>query len=109
MNRFVNLTPHTVNVVVEGPEGPKTWEIESAGDARCAVRAEPAGSVGDIPLFRTAFGDVSGLPEAQEGTMFIVSLLVRQALPGRTDLCSPSQPIRDTDGKVIGCKGFDVN
>ncbi len=63
----------------------------------------------DIPVFRTTFGEVEGLPEPQDDTLYIVSLLVRRARPYRGDLLSPGQLIRDAEGRPIGCKGLAAN
>ena len=68
-----------------------------------------AGEVNGIALSRVTFGEVTGLPDPVEGTLYIVSALVRSALPARTDLASPGDLVRDAAGAVIGCKGLIVN
>jgi hypothetical protein len=35
---------------------------------------------------------------------YIVSAMVRAALPDRKDLLVPSQQVRDDAGRVVGCK-----
>mgnify|MGYP001598752857 FL=1 len=62
-----------------------------------------------IPLFVTVGGDVTGLPEPVAGTIYIVSLLVRQAVPHRLDVLSPGQLVRDSAGQPVGCIGLDAN
>ena len=62
--------------------------------------------VNDIPLFMTSFGEASGLPESDPNIIFIVSLLVRQAVPERQDLYSPGELLRDDSGQPIGCIGL---
>lgn len=60
-----------------------------------------------IKVNSTSFGEVEGLPEPQEGTIFIVSALVAQALRGvRDDLVIPDDTVRDEQGRIIGCKSF---
>jgi hypothetical protein len=69
-----------------------------------------------IPVVKTVFGDVAGIPEPQEGTTFVVSTLVLQALKEsgaiRDDLVSPDtgneSVIRDDDGKIVGVRRFQV-
>jgi hypothetical protein len=67
------------------------------------------GSAGDIPLFNTTLGNVVGLPFSTEGKFFIVSAIVRSAVPQRTDIGSPADLIRDSAGQVIGAGSLDVN
>ena len=67
------------------------------------------GDVDGIPVYVTTFGEVVDLPEEEEGRYYIVSALVRAAAPGRQDLLSPGDPVRDGEGRVIGCRSFDRN
>lgn len=109
-SEIVNLTPHTIHVYdAEGETRIATFP--SAGVARVETKHSLAGMSGElqIPQFVTVYGAVEGLPEPQEGIMFVVSLLVRQALPDRMDLASPGELIRDEEGLPIGCKGLSVN
>lgn len=62
-----------------------------------------------MPLSRTSYGAVEGLPEPKAGVIYIVSALVRAAVPGRLDVASPGELVRDAAGAVVGCKGLSVN
>lgn len=99
---IINLTPH--KVVLCGIEYPASGAIARVSMARLEV-----GQVGKIPLFSTTFGNVVGLPLAEEGKFFIVSAIVRSAVPNRTDVGSPADLVRDSGGNVIGCNSLDVN
>jgi len=103
--KLVNLTPHTVKLVNEIG----VLELFSAGVARVSSTQTEVGRVVAIPVVRATFGEVTGLPAPEEGTMYVVSALVRGALPGRTDLASPGDPVRDEAGQVVGCKSLIVN
>jgi hypothetical protein len=106
---FINLTPHSLSVF-DGEGKNLVITLPPSGQvARVAVKNELVEIEGEIPLFSTTYGQVEGLPEAKEGTILVVSLLVRSALPGRTDLASPGELIRDPEGKPLGCKGLAVN
>ena len=60
-----------------------------------------------IKINSTSFGEVEGLPAPEDGTLFIVSALVAQALKGvRNDLVVPDDTVRDDRGVIIGCKSF---
>jgi hypothetical protein len=69
----------------------------------------PAGVAGAIPLVSVSYGKVEGLPEGVPGTLFVVSALVRAAVPDRTDVASPGDLVRDEKGAVIGCRNLVVN
>jgi hypothetical protein len=105
MKNIINLTPHTINVVLED----RTIEIPSSGVARCSQSSQLVGEVNGIPLTATTFGEVIDLPEPTEDTLFIVSRLIMSACPERNDLLCPNELVRDEEGKIIGCKSFAVN
>ena len=46
---------------------------------------------------------VTGLPEPQEGVIYLTSTLVAQAVPDRTDVLVPADLRRDEAGRIIGC------
>lgn len=103
--KIINLTPHDINIITESYKPVATFKSE--GIARVGTESVQTGEVNGIPVFSTEFGEVIGLPEPQERTVFIVSLITRQACPGRKDLLIPSHLIRDEDGKIIGCVGLE--
>jgi hypothetical protein len=104
MANFVNLTPHTINVV-----GDVEMAIAPSGNlARCREVSTSVGNIDGVPLVSKTFGTVEGLPEAQDGTIYIVSALVLAALKGsgRTDVVCPGDPVRNDAGQIIGCRSF---
>ena len=98
----INLTPHAINLVGVG-------EIPAAGLVpRVAMKTEPVGSVAGIPVSHTKYGKVEGLPEKMDGVYFIVSKMLVDACPGRTDLLYPTELVRDDKGNIIGCKSLGI-
>lgn len=97
-----NLTPHKIVL-------PDLTIEPSNQVARCAEVSAPAGTIDGIELITRSYGAVAGLPEPQPGVMYIVSALVRLACPGRHDLASPGDVVRDAAGQIIGCKNLVVN
>lgn len=97
-----NLTPHEINIITED----KTINIKSEGIARCTTKREKVSDIGIIPIYKTSFGEVEGLPEPKENHVYIVSALVAQACSGRTDLLVPDDTVRNAQGKIIGCRGL---
>jgi hypothetical protein len=105
--KIINLTPHTVNIVGEGacdlPPAPPGTE------ARVSSTTTEVRRVNGIPCSAVAYGEVQGLPEPEEGTIYVVSAMVRSAVPSRTDVASPGEQIRDEKGRPCGCRGLIVN
>lgn len=113
MTRLVNLTPHEVvihhyhDVTRVAPHGvvarvsQETWAVRTAWDAASQTQC--------IPLVRSEYGVVEGLPEPVEDTIYIVSGMVRAALPARTDIASPAILVRDAMGKIVGCEALEIN
>ena len=100
--KIINLTPHSINIIDK--------QIPPSGKvARVSVTSKEAGTFAGIPLKIPTFGDVVDLPDPEPNTMFIVSALVRSACPKRKDLASPSDMVRDEDGRIIGCRALDIN
>jgi hypothetical protein len=105
--RLVNLTPHDIDIYNEEQYLIRT--LPSEGVARRITTRQEVGRFDGIPLYQTWYHDLEDLPDSEEGTMYIVSLLVRESLPGRDDLASPGELIRDASGKPIGCVGLDIS
>jgi hypothetical protein len=79
MLRATNLTPHTVTLCYDG----RVYEWPASGHV---ARVRTTDLPGDHPWqIRKAYGDVSGLPDAERGCYYIVSLMVLEALPLRGD------------------------
>lgn len=107
MKNFINLTPHTVNLVLDN--GDKITIPASGTIARVGMDQVKVGDIDGIPVFRTVFSkDITDLPAPTDDTFFIVSTLVAQAAVGRDDLVVPANLIRDDNGVIIGASGFQV-
>jgi hypothetical protein len=102
MNKIINLTPHAVNI------GDRVFPA-SGQLARVDVSLSPIGEHDGIPLVCGSYGEVAGLPPQQNGVIYIVSAMVRGAIPHRKDLASPAKLIRDEAGKIIGCTALEIN
>ena len=103
--RVVNMTPHPVNILNDRDEEIKT--IPASGDLiRLRANVVRSGEINGIPLSRTVFGAAQGLPERADGVYYIVSQLVKSALPDRDDLLVPAEVVRNSDGHIIGCRSL---
>jgi len=103
---ITNLTPHALNLIT----ATGTVTVAPSGAvARCATTSAPAGEAEGVPLVRTSYGEVVGLPDPSPGTLFVVSALVRAAVPHRADVASPGDLVRDASGNVVGCRNLVIN
>ena len=107
---IVNLTPHVLNFMPEGPDGPTVTIPPSGIVARCATSRVQVDTVTvdgiTIPVNRTQFGTVAGLPDPQPDTIFVVSALVAQAVPDRSDVFIVDDAVRDDQGRIIGARAL---
>lgn len=107
-----NLTSHEVCIYKLNGTVPDLDLVIEAGEEVARVSCEYMKvdkKVEGVDLYRTVFGEVTGLPDHEEGVYLLVSTMVREALPLRSDLVSPGQLLRDDDGNVIGCLGLVEN
>ena len=106
--KIINCTPHPV--VWVDKNGNKTV-FEPSGDVpRLETNTQKAGWIDNIPLVRNVMGEVVGLPDPVDDVVYIVSFLVCQACPDRTDLVAPDTTpesvVRDENGRIVGVKRF---
>jgi len=107
MEIIKNLTPHPIHLVDEDNNVIRTFA--PAGLVRLKAATVDAGfTVDDCKVTRTVFGEPVGLPEYQFGQFYIVSQLVKSALPTREDLLVPAEVVRDQNGNILGCKSFGI-
>lgn len=107
MANFINMTPHKVVLLDDSNKVIRIFESE--GLIRLKADTVRAGLLDkDIPLSKTVFGEPQGLPDYNGEDYFIVSQLVKTALPNRADLVVPAEVQRDENGNIIGCRSFGV-
>ena len=108
MATIKNLTPHTINICAE--DGTIVKSYESEGIARAKQTAEHIGEIDGVELVSMKFGEPEDLPEFEEGVYYVVSIITANAAKavGRRvdDLLITSDPVRDADGRIAGCKRF---
>ena len=101
---FVNLTPHEITFIFA--DGNELVIPPSGNIARVSVKTEKVDEVDGIPVTTSVFGEVEGLPEPKEGTAYLVSSLVAQRVQGRDDVFIPSDSVRDSEGRIFGCRSL---
>jgi hypothetical protein len=104
-SKIINMTPHPVHIVDDENNVVNTFD-KSETMIRLSQTVEKSEPVCGIPTTVTKFGEPQGLPEFKAGTFYIVSQLVKSALPERSDLLVPAEVVRDKSGNIIGCKSL---
>ena len=102
MIQIINLTQHTINETTTGQEFPPSGII-----ARVKSSTDKVTTFNAIPVYRSDFGEIEGLPARAKGTRYIVSALALNAVPDdRTDVVAPGNLQRNEKGQPVGCCGF---
>lgn len=108
---LINVTPHSITILAA--DRTVLLTLPPSGQvARCAVTRAPVGAIEvagvTIPVSSTTFGALEGLPDPQEGVVYICSLVAHQAAvaAGRTDTVSPGELVRGEGGQPLGCLGL---
>jgi agmatine/peptidylarginine deiminase len=112
---LLNMTPHAVNILND--DNTVNTIIEPSGRTiRLKQDTVNAGfTVDDIPVTITKYhvdfvvsDEAIGLPNYELGVFYIVSQLVKNALPEREDLLVPAQIVRDTNNNILGCRSLGI-
>ena len=99
---IINLTPHTINVN-DGRSFPPSGQV-----ARVTVSHLQVGMVDGIAIYQPTYGELVGLPDPVDGTVYLVSGQVAAAAK-RADVVAPATghgaAIRK-DGQTVSVPGF---
>ena len=126
-----NLTPHAVHFysesrfggleqlnpttfVADSVEGEPIVQVESEGVLRVATSTVDAGSVGNIPMVETAYGDITGVPEDVEPSDILVvslpalSMAKQSGHPLASQMACPYRVVRQrgNTSAVLGAMGL---
>ena len=97
--KFVNLLGHDITISGYGTL------TKSVNPCFVKTNQEIIGKLANIPIASTVFNEIVNLPEAEEGTYYIVSRITMDYVPvGREDVfCVDTGPtaVRDENGQVI--------
>jgi len=103
----VNLTPHPVNLyrkraIEEGPDEviPPSGTVARLATIDLGTNLSPNGT---CSYELVEYGHAHDLPPKQQGTDYIVSLVVALAVR-RDDLLAPYVEVRNEEGTMIGCR-----
>lgn len=101
--QLINLTHYEINITGHGVVKPSGIAVKSHS------HLAQVDTFAGIPLMVSVKSGVSNMPEPAKDTMYIVPAYIREALPDRHDVASPTKLIRDTNGVITGCGALEVN
>lgn len=108
---IANYTPHPVTVYSLDGETPLVTVPKSGVFIRVAETVMPLSEAG-VPLVKIErdSNKIEGLPPEVPGRYLIVSDLTYQAAAplGREDLVRTGPAVRDSEGRIVGCKGLAI-
>lgn len=102
---IINKTPHALSIMNDEGKVIKVFE-KSDNPVRLSTAVITDEPICGITTTKTQFGEVQNLPDFEEGVYYIVSQLVKSALPDRRDLLVPAELVRDENGNIIGCRSL---
>lgn len=102
---IINCTPHAIQL-----NGGTTF-LPSGNISRVSSKHVVKGAINGIPFYEVQFGEVIGLPDEKDGTLYIVSSIVASATK-RKDVIVPAtghkEAIRNDKGQIVSVPGFIV-
>ena len=106
--KLLNCTPHAITIggITISPSG----ILPRVGTIRTRI-ADVVSESGTFAAYAIASGELVGLPDADAGTILVVSAMVRchPSCAHRADLASPGMLVRDAAGTIIGADGLDFS
>ena len=103
--KIINMTPHPI-VILDDQDEEIITLLPSGNLIRLDAETKRTGRFGEIPISETRFGDLQGLPKMAIGVWYIVSQVVKNALPDRLDLLVPAEVVRNETGQIVGCRSL---
>lgn len=103
--QIVNKTPHDVVIIREGSSN---RVFSPVGDPiRVREDVKTVGQIQGITITSTIYTEVDGTPPFKTGVYYIVSQMVKNALPHRRDFLTPKGVVKNKKGQVMGCTRLD--
>lgn len=103
---IVNLTPHAITI--EKADGTRITIPPTAPAARVTQQNYIMADVDGIPVSAVVWGEVENVPAPADNTVYVVSAMVAQRLPERSDVLAPdtgASAIRES-GNIVAVRGF---
>lgn len=102
---IINLTPHAITFL-DGNNSVLATIEPSGVVARASQTRERVSEVNGIVVNQCSYGAVTGLPDPQPETIYLVSALTAQACRDRNDVFITDDAVRNESGQIIGCRAI---
>ena len=104
---IINMTPHSVNLYPTDLDASQMRTFEPSGDIiRLDEVQEVVGSLNGAEVLNITFSAGGNLPPEIFGTYYIVSAIVANAYPHRTDFLMVARTFRGEDNQIKGCTAW---
>lgn len=107
VKKIINKTPHAVYLLNKDGTVLRVFP-KSNGMIRVKETVTDLNDIDGIPICSTKWSKTIDVPDYVEGIYYIVSQLVKNAMPRRKDFLTPKGAVRDDEGNVIGCTRLDI-
>jgi len=105
--RIVNLCPHSINILSPFKNGDIIAIPQSGAIARVDHNRSDIEKHAGFPITREVYGEVYGLPDAVDGTIYIVSAPVINVLnDSRHDVVTVGKQMKNEYGKSVAAISF---
>ena len=105
--KIINATPHPVYMLDANKRVVRMFP-KSNGMIRVNEDVHKMRSIDGVSITHTKWSKTKDVPPYVKGTYYIVSQLVKSALPNRLDFLVPKGVLRDEAKNVIGCTSLDL-
>lgn len=105
--RIVNLCPHPIQIISPWNSSEIITLPQSGNIARKDKRPDDIEKHAGFPIVREIYGEIYGLPDEEEGTLYVVSAPVLSVLnDSRKDVVALGKQIKDQLGKSVSALSF---
>lgn len=108
MKKIINKTPHQVYILDKEDHSIVKVFPKSKGMIRVKEIVKNLEDIEGISITSTSWSKTIDVPDYKQGIYYIVSQLVKNAMPNRKDFLVPKGAVRDSEGNVIGCTTLDI-
>lgn len=111
MTEIVNLTPHNIDILSQSENVIKVLP-PCSNPPRVEEHSRQVNSVSvddkTIPIKVVSYTHKVDLPEEKPETYYVVSRLIAETRPERTDLLVPYDIVHTPDHSIKGCQSFSL-
>lgn len=102
--KIMNLTGHRIDILDKN--GKLRIFPPSGIVARAELKNMPLMLVNGIQVNAPTWSEITGLPAPQKDTIYVVSRMVKNLIPGRYDVVCPGERVLSAHKEVLGANGF---